>query len=84
MIRSDRDELRELRVEVKRLRAQIRATDAFWLEDHRKLQRRYTEAQSKVERLRSALRNILEDNEARILNDHRDDGWAALGESGHP
>jgi hypothetical protein len=34
--------------------------------------------QAEKERLRAALRQILEDPDARILDSHRDDGWAAL------
>jgi hypothetical protein len=33
-----------------------------------------------AERLRAALRQILEDPDATILDSHRDDGWEALGE----
>jgi uncharacterized coiled-coil DUF342 family protein len=31
-----------------------------------------------IERLRAALRQILEDPDAKLLNSHRDDGWEAL------
>jgi hypothetical protein len=35
---------------------------------------------AEIERLRAALRQILEDSDAQILDSHRDDGWAALAE----
>lgn len=34
---------------------------------------------AEVAMMRTALRQILEDEGARILDSHRDDGWAALG-----
>lgn len=36
------------------------------------------ELRAEVERLKAALRQILEDPDAQILDSHRDDGWAAL------
>lgn len=37
-------------------------------------------AQREIEDLREALKQILEDPEARIRDSHRDDGWEAIGE----
>lgn len=34
-----------------------------------------------IERLKAVLRDILEDPDVRILDSHRDDGWAALSKS---
>lgn len=43
--------------------------------------RAFREERGEVERLRAALRQILEDPDAQILDSHRDDGWAVLGHS---
>ena len=40
--------------------------------------KRIHQLESNIERLRAALRQILEDPDAHILDSHRDDGWAAL------
>ena len=43
-----------------------------------RLARERDELRAEKERLRAALRQILEDPEARILDSQRDDGWEAL------
>jgi outer membrane murein-binding lipoprotein Lpp len=58
----------ELVAEVERLQAELAA-----------LQEHHQATLTEVERLRVALRQILEDPDAMILDSHRDDGWEALG-----
>ncbi len=50
----------------------LRRTMGKWQRDFE------TEAKENVQ-LRAALRQILEDPDAKILDSHRDDGWEALG-----
>ena len=47
-----------------------REAEAEWVE-------RYERLEAENERLRAALRQILEDPDAKILDSHRDDGWEA-------
>lgn len=42
---------------------------------------RYLAVCDERDELRAALRQILEDPDAQILDSHRDDGWTALGKN---
>jgi hypothetical protein len=70
----------ELRAEVERLRAEVGAKKDYAERMDALAEARYTENQTLRAELRAeaALRQILEDPDARILDSHRDDGWEAL------
>jgi hypothetical protein len=61
------------------LRAQLAQKDVAWLDIYVDRERLATELGEEIERLAVALRQILEDPDAKILDSHRDDGWAVLG-----
>lgn len=72
-----RSDLAHAQAELEEARYGRENAEIMW-EAHAKTQR---ELRAQVERLRVALRQILVDPDALILDSHRDDGWVALDQS---
>jgi hypothetical protein len=68
-------------LEIERLRGQVRSLERRCEELSSQLDYWFGVAQEQSERLPVALRQILEDPDAKILDSHREDGWEALGKS---